>query len=129
AMAPYDAYAHRHVRDQRPGRRLDVGHRRRGPGQGGRSRPRGVDPARVEPVMFVSEVSRVSPRPDRLGRLDRPGDLVAAAIIQTSPPPVRSGSCELKASDLRQARVKFDQRTRWPKGFNPDQIHEPTPSS
>jgi len=43
---------------------------------------------------------------------------------------------DLRGADLREAcldganltGVKFDQRTKWPKGFDPDQIHKPTPS-
>ena len=45
---------------------------------------------------------------------------------------------DIRGADLREAcldganltGVKFDQRTKWPKGFDPDQteIHKPTPS-
>jgi hypothetical protein len=44
---------------------------------------------------------------------------------------------DLRGADLRQAcldgakltGVRFDERTKWPKGFNPDQLREQTPST
>jgi uncharacterized protein YjbI with pentapeptide repeats len=44
---------------------------------------------------------------------------------------------DLRGADLREAcldganltGVTFDHRTKWPKGFDPDQTHKPTPSS